>query len=62
MIRSLPAFAFFIASVELKTNSSYRLSSLFSFFFQFTFGLLHPYCNSLVCFVGLFLEIKPKTI
>ena len=59
---------FSIAWVELKTNSTYRLSylfgdSLFLLFSQVTYRLLQPYCsNSLVCLVVLFPEIIPKTI
>ena len=30
-----------------------------SFFSQLTFGLLNPYCNSLVCLAVLILEIIP---
>ena len=31
-----------------------------SFFSQLIFGLLNPYCNSLVCLAVLILEIIPK--
>ena len=39
-----------------------KKSSFISFFCQLTFGLLNPYCNSLVCLAVLILEIMPQKI
>ena len=36
--------------------------SFVSFFSELTFGLLNPYCNSLVCLAVLILEIIPQKI
>ena len=57
---------FSVAWVEVKANSTCRLSCFFSFFFHFfsqlILRLLHPYCNSLACLAVLFLKIISKTI